>query len=109
MINEGKLSLNEEQRQNEEKIISAFTGISPAQLSTWSDADIIAQSAEIRGEYLRKTSHIDETQDITGVRGFVDVINGVGDNQQQKAKTEGELTALSNSALEEYGITPEDR
>jgi len=49
MINDGTLKIDKERRQDEEKIISALTGISPTELATWSDADIVAEASILEG------------------------------------------------------------
>ena len=104
MVNDGNLTLDKNKRAEEEKIISLVKGISPAQLATWSDADIIAESSVIRGQF--RSLVTGENQDVAQVREAVDTtdrLSKIGNNTTK----EGVLTEKSNMLLDRMGI--EDR
>ena len=101
MIDDGNLKLDKQKRAEEEKLISLIKGISPAQLATWSDADVIAESSVIRGQY--RSLYTGEDSDVAQVREAVDATDRLSKTDNSTTR-EGDLTERSKTLLDRMGI-----
>jgi hypothetical protein len=101
MINDGTLKIDKERRQDEEKIISALTGISPTELATWSDADIVAEASILEGQYM---GVIGEAEDMATTRGAADVVRRLTSKEDNTIHREGDVTETSRAFLKGMGV-----
>ena len=105
MINDGSLKISAEKRRDEEKIISVLKGISPAELASWSDAEIVAEASILEGQYMGVQG---EAEDLSTVRGAADVVRRLSD-ENTGVHREGDLTETTNKFLEGMGVDKEQR
>ena len=104
-IQEGLLKLDDSGRLAAEKYIHQATGVSEAELATWSDADIISQYASSFAK--RHNPNSTESMDASVTRGIAEAVRTTVDPKEIYGTREGDLTASQKVVLEKMGIDPD--
>ena len=107
MVQDGSIELDKEKREAIEDYIHHVTGKSQAELSTWSDGDIISQYASSFAERFNPGSNEDMNYSI--VRGVVEGVKDTVVGDEARGSRENDLTTTAEKVLERMGVDADIR
>lgn len=107
MVQDGSIKLDKEKREAIEDYIHHVTGKSQAELSTWSDGDIISQYASSFAERFNPGSNEDMNYSV--VRGVVEGVKDTVVGDEARGSRENDLTTTAEKVLERMGVDADTR